>query len=70
MHDRKKILKIMIGVLYSLEDIEYKEDDILEVLLFLIVQYMEKCQLTPQDIIQRFGETLYSISVHHKNFEA
>lgn len=55
-----------MALLYSMNDCGYKNEDILEVLIFATTQFMEQTEKTPQDIIQMFGEMIYKISIHNK----
>ena len=66
MNDQKKLMRMILALTYSMTDCGFKEEDILEVLIFCVCQFMEKTGKTPQQIIQMFGEMVFKISLHTK----
>lgn len=70
-NDQKKIMKMLLALLYAMHDSGYSNEDILEVLIFCLCQFMEQTGKTPQQIIQMFGEMVFKISLHtSKDYEA
>ena len=64
MDDQKKLMRMILALTYSMNDCGFKNEDILEVLIFCVCQFMEQTEKTPQQIIQMFGEMIFKISIH------
>lgn len=62
--EQRRVMKLIVAMIYALEESGSRPDDIYDVLLFCLCQFMEHTDRTPQQTMNDFGQMLVRIMMN------